>query len=102
MLWPAAIIILSIPIKTCIPCDDTYLSATAEAGHLVPLAKVVEASLGKLGGGYDSERPGVEGIQAVLLSAHVWIVARWSLVGHVLHTTRAKWAGGWRSREAHV
>lgn len=102
VLSPAATNPLSIPTKTCCPCDDTHLSSTAEAGHSVTLAQVVEARLGELSGGYDGERPGVEGVQAVLLSAHVGIVTCWSLVGHILYTTRAKWAGGWWGREAHV
>lgn len=44
----------------------------------------------------------MEGVQAVLLSAHGWVVACWSLVGHVLNTSRAQWAGGRRSREGHI
>lgn len=83
-------------------CADTHLSSAAEAGHSVTLAQVVEARLGELSGSYDGERPGLEGVQAVLLSAHARVVACWSLVGHVLHTTRAKWARRWWSREAHV
>lgn len=79
-----------------------HLASTAEAGHPVPLAEVVEAGLGQLGGGDDAERPRVEGVQAVLLSAHVGIVACWSLVGHVLYTARAKRAGGGGCTEAHV
>lgn len=74
------------------PGADTHLPSTAEAGHSVPLAEVVEARLGELSGRYDGERPGVEGFQAVLFSAHVGIVTRWSLVGHVLNSTGNKWA----------
>lgn len=81
---------------------DTHLPSTAKAGHSVTLAQVVEPRLGELSRSYDGESPGVEGVHAVLLSAHVRIVACWSLMGHVLHTTRAKWAGWWWSREAHV
>lgn len=75
-----------------LPWCDTHLPTTAEAGHSVPLAEVVEARLGELSRRYDGERPGVEGFQAVLFSAHVGIVTCWSLVGHVLNTTRNKWA----------
>lgn len=82
--------------------DDTHLPPTAEAGHSVPLAQVVESCLGELCGSYDGECPGLEGVQAVLLSAHVGIMTCWSLVGHVLYTTRTKRAWGWRGREAHV
>lgn len=84
------------------PGGDTHLPSTAEAGHSVPLAEVVEARLGELSGSYDGERPGVEGVQAVLFSAHVGIVTRWSLVGHVLDAPRNKWARGRRSGETRV
>ncbi|KAA8586945.1 hypothetical protein FQN60_000781 [Etheostoma spectabile] len=90
-----------LPPGSC-PCDDTHLSSTAEAGHSVALAQVVEARLGKLSRSYDGECPGMEGVQAVLLSAHAGVVACWSLVGHVLYTTRAEWTGGWGSSKAHI
>lgn len=44
----------------------------------------------------------MEGVQAVLLSAHAGIVARWPLVGHVLYAARAQRAGRRWSRETHV
>lgn len=82
--------------------DDTHLASTAVAGHSVPLTQVVEACLGQLSGCYDGDGPGEEGVQAVLLSAHAGVVARRSLVGHVLDTAGAQWTGGWRGREAQV
>lgn len=84
------------------PHAGTHLPPTAEAGHPIPLAEVVEACLGELSRSHDCEGPRVEGVQAVLLSAHVGIVTCRSLVGHVLYTTRTKWAGGRRGGEAHV
>lgn len=83
------------------PCNP-HLSSATEAGHSVTLAQVVEARLGELSGSYNGECPGVEGVQAVLLSAHARVVACWSLVGHVLYATRAEWAGGRWSGKAHI
>lgn len=82
--------------------DGTHLSTAAEAGHAVALAQVVEAGLGELTWSYDGESPRVERVQAVLLFALAGVVARWSLVGHVLYAPRAERAGGRWSREAHV
>lgn len=94
-------VLLNNLICSC-SCVDTHLSSTAEASHSVTLAQVVEARLGELCGGDDGERPVVEGVKAVLLSAHAGVVACWSLVGHVFHSSGAKRAGGRWSREAHV
>lgn len=89
-------------LKRSITPLDAHLSAAAEAGHPVTLAQVVEARLGQLCGGDDGKRPGVEGVQTVLLPAHAWVVARRSLMGHVLYTPRAQGTGGWQSREGRV
>lgn len=80
----------------------THLASAAEAGHSVSLAHVVEAGLGQLGRRDDGERPGVEGVQTLLLPPHVGVITRWPLVRHVLHATGAQGAGGRRRREAHV
>lgn len=80
----------------------THLPSATEAGHPVALAQVVEARLGQLSGGDDRGGPGVERVQALLLPAHVGVVAGGSLVGHVLHAARAQRAGGRWGGEAHV
>lgn len=80
----------------------TYLSSTTEAGHSVTLSQVVETCPGKLRRSDDGVCPGVKRVQAILLPAHARVMTCWSLVGHVLHTTRREWAGGRWSREGHI
>ena len=82
---------------------NTHLSPAAEARHPVALTQEVEAGFGQLSGGDDGQSPGLEGVQALLLSPHAWVVAhRWPLVGHVLHTTGCQRTGRGRSGEADV